>query len=134
MSNPKIIKIDETEYVRADSVKQEVVNFTGDETIASRMIGKKVIVRSRNEGVNAGIVVLADQYGVELKDVRRLFYHRPKDESVSWYEGVAISGISDDSKVSPTVPTKIIIEDYSMTLCLDEAFDSIFKLKPNEQS
>ena len=131
MSKPETIMIDDQKYVRAD--KAEVVTFTGDESIASRMIGKKVIVRSRNEGINAGIVVLADETGVELKDCRRIWYHKPKDKLLSWYEGVAVSGISEDSKVSCTVPRKTIIEDYSMTVCLDDAFISIMEATPNAQ-
>ena len=109
---PETIKIDEIEYIRKDSVKEEVINFTGEETIASIMIGKPVIVRSRNEGINVGIVELADETGVVLKNARRLYYHRPKDKSLSWYEGVAQSGISDNSRVSGTVDRKVIIEDY----------------------
>lgn len=130
----KTIEIDGIEYVPKSSIKKEVVNWTGDETLASRMIGKNVIVRSRNEGINAGTVVLADETGIEIKDCRRLFYHKPLDTNVSWYEGVATTGISNDSRVSPTVPRKIIMEDYSMTECLDEAYNTIFELKPNVQS
>lgn len=131
---PKTITIDDVEYVRADSVKNEVVEFTGEKTVASRMIGKKVIVRSYNDGVNAGIVVIADETGVELKNCRRLWRHKPADKSLSWYEGVAISGLSRDSKVSPTVPSKVIVEKYSMTLCSDDAFDNIMEFTPNAQS
>ena len=132
MGKPQTLKIDDVEYVRADSVR-ETVEFTGEETVATRMIGKKVIVRSRNEGINAGIVVVADNTGVELKNCRRIWYHRPKDKSMSWYEGVAVSGLDDSSKVSATVASKLIVEDYSMTLCDDDAFDSIMELAPNAQ-
>lgn len=134
MSKVQIIKIDDVEYIRKDSINANHVEFTGEETIASRMIGKKVIVRSRNEGVNAGIVVLADDTGVELRDCRRIWYHRPKDKALSWYEGVAVTGLSDDSKVSGTVSQKIIIEDYSMTECTDDAFKSIMGKIPNAQN
>ena len=133
MNEIKTIKIDNIEYIRKDSVAETVV-FTGEETIASRMIGKNVIVRSRNEGINAGTVVLADGTGVELKNCRRIWYHRPKEKALSWYEGVAVSGLSDDSKVSGTVSQKIIIEDYSMTECTDDAFKSIMEKTPNAQN
>lgn len=131
--NPNTIKIDDVEYVIKDSTFTNV-EWTGEKSLASRMIGKKVIVRSRNEGINAGIVVLADETGVELKDSRRIWYHKPKNNDLSWYEGVAVSGISNDSKVSCTVPIKTIIEDYSMTLCIDSAFKTIMELKPNAQT
>ena len=126
------IKIDDVEYVKKGSEVQEVVNFTGDETIASRMIGKNVIVRTRNEGLNCGTVVLADDTGVEIKDARRLWYTKPKDPKLAWYEGVSISGISDDSKVSCTVPTKVIMEDYSLTILSDIAYRSIMGATPND--
>jgi len=102
--------------------------------IADSVIGEYVIVRSRNEGVNAGVVEQADETGVVLKNARRIWYHRPKDKSLSWYEGVAISGLSDDSKVSPVVYKKVIVEDYSITLCNPDAANSIREHKAHEQS
>lgn len=128
------IDINGVTYVPESSMASEVVNFTGEETVASRMIGKFVIVRSRNEGINAGTVVVADNTGVELKNARRIWFHRPKDSSLSWYEGVAQSGLSDQSKVSGTVDSKVIIEDYSMTVCTDVAAKSIMELTPNAQN
>ena len=103
-------------------------------SVAKKMIGKKVIVRSRNEGINAGIVEDADETGVILGNCRRLWYHRPKDKKLSWYEGVAVSGIADISRVSGTVERKAIIEDYSMTECDEKAFESIMEINPNEQN
>lgn len=128
------LEINGETYVLKSSQNQEVINFTGEETISSISIGKKVICRTRNEGVNAGIVVLADETGVVLKDCRRIWYHKPKDKSVSWYEGIAETGISDDSKVSCTVSQKVIIEDYSLTICKDDAFKTIMELRPNAQN
>ena len=129
----KEVTINNVIYVPKNSI-QEHIEFTGEETIASRMIGKNVIVRGRNEGINAGTVVLADDTGVELKNCRRIWYHKPKDKALSWYEGVAVTGLSADSKVSGTVFKKIIIEDYSMTECTDEAFKSIMGKTPNAQN
>ena len=132
------ININGEDYAKVSDLekfeKTEHIEWTGEKTIQSIMIGKPVIVRSRNEGINAGIVVLADDTGVELKDCRRIWYHKPKDKNLSWYEGVAESGISEDSKVSGTVKRKIIIEDYSMTECNANAFKSIMELKPNGQN
>ena len=86
----------------------------------SRYVGKYVICRSRNEGVNSGVVVEADETGVILKDARRLFYHKPINKNVSWYEGVAKTGISSDSRVGTPVE-KLIVEEYSLTVCTQEA-------------
>jgi len=93
--------------------------------VAAAFIGKYVLVRSRNEGVNAGYVAAADDTGVVLKSARRLWYHEPQNKSVSWYEGVAVSGLSSESKVSAAVERKAIIEDYSLTECSEVAKQSI---------
>ncbi len=91
-------------------------------------IGKYVIVRTRNEGINFGKVKEIDESGVVISEARRIYYHRPKDNTVSWYEGVAQTGLSNDSKISCET-TKVIIEGYSLTLCSDEAIDSIKSAK-----
>ena len=101
--------------------------------IYSAFVGKYVICRSRNEGVNAGFVEALDETGVVLKDARRLYYHKPLSENTSWYEGVAESGLSSDSKIS-SPSTKLIAEEYSLTLCTNEAKDSIINMKSHEQN
>ena len=99
----------------------------------SPLLGKYALVRSRNEGINAGYVESADETGVVLKEARRIWYHRPADET-AWYEGVANSGLHQDSKISAKVPLKAIIEDYSITLCSETAKKSIEGFKSHEQS
>lgn len=101
--------------------------------IHTRYAGKYVIVRSRNEGINAGEVVMADETGIVLKEARRVWYHRPVDET-AWYEGVANSGLSHDSKISAAVVEKAIIEDYSVILCTAAAEESIKGFKAYAQS
>ena len=96
-------------------------------------IGKYVICRSRNEGVNAGKVIALDETGIILADARRLYYHKPLDTNISWYEGVALSGVSKDSRLGPPVE-KIIIEDYSLTICEKDAEQSIREATTNAQS
>lgn len=93
--------------------------------ITNNVVGRYVIVRARNEGINCGKVVTADETGVVIEDARRIYYHRPKDKNVSWYEGVAETGLSDDSKISGVVSKKYIIEDYSLTICSDLAEKSL---------
>lgn len=92
-------------------------------------IGKYVICRTRNEGINAGIVKKIDETGVVLTDARRIWYHKPIKGS--WYEAIANNGISSDSKISEPVE-KVIIEDYSLTICTDKAIKSISQLKSHE--
>ena len=102
--------------------------------VAAQAVGSYAIIRSRNEGINAGLVAAADDTGVILENARRLWHHKPKVTTESWYEGVANHGLSDDSRVSGTVARKIIIEDYSVTICTDEARQSIEAATANGQS
>lgn len=96
-------------------------------------IGMYVICRSSNEGVNFGKVVEIDETGVVLEECRRLYWHKPKETKSSWYEGVANYGLSHDSKVSDFT-TKVIVENYSLTLCKEKAIESIKSHKTHEQS
>ena len=98
---------------------------TEESIFLSEQVGKYAIVRTRNEGINAGKIKKLDHTGVILEDARRIYYHKPKDNTMAWYEGVAMSGLSNDSKVSPVVNEKVIIEDYSLTICTNEAEESI---------
>ncbi len=97
-------------------------------------IGKYVIVRTRNEGINAGTVEKISSEGLVISEARRIYYHKPKDKKMSWYEGVAMSGLSSDSKISCTVDEKVIVEDYSLTICTDKAAKLIKNHKGNEQN
>ena len=101
--------------------------------ITDNLIGRYVIVRSRNEGINAGYVEAADETGIVLRNARRLWYHKPADTSESWYEGVANHGLSSDSKISAPVALKAIIEDYSITICTEKAHASIEGMATNGQ-
>lgn len=96
-----------------------------ESTILNDAIGQYAIVRTRNEGINCGKVVMADETGCVIEDARRIYYHKPKDRKVSWYEGVAMTGLSNNSKISGTVDRKYIIEDYSLTICTKEAEQSL---------
>lgn len=108
-------------------------NAASKPDIYTPYIGKYVICRTRNEGINAGKVIAIDETGVVLEDARRLWYHKPRNPELSWYEGIAKDGVSDDSKVSEPV-TKVIAEDYSITLCTEAAEKSIREAKTHAQS
>ena len=98
----------------------------------SEFIGKYVICRSRNEGLNAGVVHACDETGVVLSEARRLWYHKPLKPGASWYEAIANSGIAPESKLSEAVDKKLISEDYSLTLCTDEAAKTIKEATAHE--
>ena len=120
-------------------IKELQTIFTGtipetNNSFLKSAIGKYVIVRSRNEGINTGVVESLDSTGIILKDARRIYFHAPKDKKLSWYEGVAVSGLSDSSKISGTVERKYIIEDYSITIVSKEAEDNIRGFKANAQN
>ncbi len=127
-------KIEECKQLQAlFNIEQEHSIDAKKSNLVDEYVGRYVICRSRNEGVNAGYVVRLDQTGVVLKESRRLYYHKPINKNVSWYEGVAKYGISDDSKVGVAIE-KLIIEDYSLTVCSKDAEISIKNAKDNEQS
>lgn len=96
-----------------------------ESNILKSAIGKYVIVRTRNEGINCGVVEGADETGCVISEARRIYYHKPKDTNLSWYEGVAETGLHKDSKISGVVSKKYIIEDYSFTICSKEAEKSL---------
>ncbi len=101
-------------------------------SLYDHLIGKYVIVRSYSEGLNAGYLEKADHTGCVLKNAQRLHTPISKDRSLSWYEGVAASGLADDSRISGVVSSKVIVEGYSITECTDVAKNSIEGFTPNE--
>jgi len=126
-------KLKEYEELRVLFNIQDSAVKTTQVSLFGRYKDKYVICRTRNEGINAGFVIEADETGVILKEARRLYYHRPSNKKLSWYEGVALEGLSNDSKIGAAVE-KIIVEDYSLTICSDEAKKSIIEARTNEQS
>jgi len=74
MSKPSTIKIDEVEYVRADSVNS-VPEVTDD----------FVIVRCHNAGVHAGTLVSRDANVLVLRNSRRLW---------RWWSKFTLSGLA----------------------------------------
>ena len=129
----KNVNIDEMTYGELKQIAN-LFNKSESSNLLNDAVGKYVIVRSKNEGINAGVVKAADETGIILSDARRIWYHKPKDKKLSWYEGVAESGLSSDSKVSGVVSEKTIIEDYSITRCSAISELSIRDIKANEQN
>jgi len=86
--------------------------------------GRYVIVRTRNEGVNAGLVVENGAGFVHLKNARRLWKIIPPSSLEKWYEGVALSGLGAESQIS-VESEKLISEDYSITVCSAAAEENI---------
>ena len=106
----------------------------GVNLIDNGMLGKYVIVRCRDAGVHSGILESYAGRECVLTESRRLWYHKPADKSLSWYEGVAVSGLSEDSKCSGEVPRRHLTETCDIVLCAIDAELSIRGAKTNEQS
>jgi len=115
-----------------DYIKQN--NVTTGSPVTDFAIGKYCLVRTRNEGLNFGLVVSADHTGVVIKNAQRLWYFKPSVQEASWYEGVALYGTSNDSKISHPAPYKVIVEEYSLTICTDVAIASLLDMTPHAQS
>lgn len=95
------------------------LNQQQSKDIFKSYIGKYVICRTRNEGVNCGFVKDLDETGVILDKARRMWYHDTASD-LCWYEGISIDGPSDDTKLSASCE-KLIVEDYSLTICSEKA-------------
>lgn len=96
-------------------------------------IGKWVIARTRVAGIIFGKVISLGIGFVELKSARRV--HRPisQDRSLSWYEGVAQSGLCEaNGRISGKMKRKLLVEDYELNLCSIESIQSLKKFKTNE--
>lgn len=84
MTAPKIIKIDEVEYVRSDSVPTEATELNG---LPYR------IVRTRSAGVFAGYVKSINGQTVEMVSARRIWY---------WKGAASLSQLAIDGTNSPS--------------------------------
>jgi hypothetical protein len=116
---------------------KELVKFFSaqghDEPLLTRYVGQRVIVRSINEGLNFGKVVGICRGFIVLEDARRIWRPVTKNGEPSWYEGVANVGLDRDrGKISISVQQKVIVEDYSITLCTERAAKSLMEAPANE--
>ena len=73
------------------------------------LLGEYVIVRCRDAGVHAGILVDWEGREVQLKESKRLWYFKCKTgHSLS---GVALHGITDESKIAGQINKVIILPE-----------------------
>jgi hypothetical protein len=86
------------------------------------MIGRYVIVRCRDAGVHAGVLVETEGRACTLNEARRLWYWKPFEGA--FLSAVAVSGLSDESKIG--VPVDIhLTDDCEIILCTHDAEQSI---------
>jgi len=87
------------------------------------MIGKYCIIRTYSAGVFAGIVKEKSQNEIILKDARRLYYWKAENNSAT-LSGVAIYGLTNDSKVMEEV-NSIWLQPIEIILCSEVSEKSI---------
>ena len=87
----------------------------GAEKKEKRLIGDYVIVRCRDAGVHAGVLVDYEGREVVLKESRRLWYWKCK--SGHTLSGVAIHGLDAESKIAGVVSEIILPEACEIIPC-----------------
>ena len=73
-------------------------------TFSNGMIGKYVIVRCKDAGVHAGVLCATNGRECVLTGARRLWYWKIAGGRNGALNGVAVYGLSADSKVGVAVP------------------------------
>lgn len=96
--------------------------------IDNEMIGKYVIVRCRDAGVHCGYLESYNGRECLLKNSRRLWYWKPKNNA-KWLSGLATVGIDEESKVSCAVDKIHLTENCEIILCTTSAAQSLINIK-----
>ena len=86
--------------------------------------GEYVIVRCRDAGVHAGILMSLDGRTAVLKNSRRLWYWKVAEKQHS-LSGVASVGITSESKIPAVVETAILPEACEVLSVSDKAMKTI---------
>ena len=115
--------------MKVGDIKALAAMFGGQQQ-QSPMIGKYVIVRCRDAGVHAGVLVSAQGRGCVLSESRRLWYWKPAN-SAAFLSGVATEGLHDGSKVGAPIDIELT-ENCEIIACTKEAEVSIRAQKNHE--
>lgn len=108
-----------------------LLNETAPQT-SSPLIGKYVIVRSRDSGVHAGTLVAVNGRHVSLTNARRLWYWvAAKEHTLS---AVALHGLKADSKIASAVTQVEILDASEITATTVTAQASIEGIKSHAPS
>lgn len=100
-----------------------LLDLTGKAGPVSDKIGKYVIVRCRDAGVHAGILVSSSGRSCSLKQSRRLWYWKPAN-GAAFLSGVATHGLDPSSKVGEPVAIDLT-ENCEIIECTNVARASI---------
>ena len=114
MEQPKTIKIDNVEYVRADSISTQKESTDGM---------RYVIVRGRDSGAFAGFYQADINGEVTLINSRRLWYW----EGASSLSQLATDGVSkpENCKFPCEVGEHLIKDAIEVIYCTEKAYESI---------
>lgn len=118
MPEVKVIKIDDVEYVRKDSLREKAEKLDG--------MGY-VIVRTYSAGVHAGYLVGRNGKEVTLKYARRLWYW----DGAASLSQMAVDGVSKpgNCKFPCEVDEIILTEAIEILPCTEKARKSITEVK-----
>ena len=97
------------------------------------MNGKYVIVRCRDAGVHAGVLVSHNGRECVLSNSRRLWYWMPADGS-AFLSGVAVYGLHSDSRVGVPVLRIHITENCEIIECSTNAADNVMAVSSYDPS
>ena len=108
MSKPEVIKVDEVEYVRKDSIGQNATQLNGMDY---------VIVRSYDAGCFAGYLEYKKEREVKLINARRLWYW----SGAASLSQLAMDGVSDPNNCKfPCEVSSIIINNVCEVITATE--------------
>lgn len=93
------------------------------DAIDNFFIGKKVIIRTYSAGVFFGEVFMKNGEEVIIKDARRLYYWKTKNQGISISE-IANDGLDTTSKVCEKVE-KIYLIAIELILCTEKSIKNI---------
>lgn len=97
----------------------------------NEMIGKYVIVRCRDAGVHAGVLIAHEGREALLHESRRLWYWKPAKKK-KFLSGVAVAGLHEDSKVGTALPVHHLTEGCEIILCSSVAERSIREIQDDD--
>ena len=95
----------------------------GESKGLNTLVGKKVIIRTYSAGVHYGELIEKEGEDVILKNSRRLYYWKTKNNGISLSE-VANAGLDRESKVCASVPL-LWLKAIEIIICSDKAIKSI---------
>lgn len=123
------MNIDDLTY---GQIKQIAAMFSENAGAAehSDKIGEYVVVRCRDAGVHAGVLVSAHGRSCSLREARRLWYWKPAN-GAAFLSGVATEGLDPASWVGAPVDIDLT-ENCEIMRCTARAADSIKGAKSHE--